>query len=570
MVAAACGKSSSTTSATPKSTTAATMKPLETTGTPGGTVKLAVEQEPTGLNWLNAADNAAWTSYLMRTVWPGAVSVNPDTTQVFNKDLVTSVELTNKSPQTVVYKINPAAVWSDGQPITADDFIYYWTAQNGKATTNVPDPDNPGHNKPLYEAAGTTGYEDIASVTGSDNGKTVTAVFDKPFADWMGLWDFLLPKHAFAAAGGGDPAKGFNSGFKVETLKLANVVSGGPYMVTAYNKGQSMTLERNPKYWGKPGLVDKIIAPFITDATQQPRAVDNEEADVAFPQAQLDLVKQFQALQSKGVTSEIGFGAFWEHLDFNQTNPDLKSLNVRKAIALSINRALIVKALPAKASSEAQVLNNRMFFPGKPHYQDNGAAYAKQDLTAAAKLMKGAGYTKSGAFWTKNGKRLSLRLSWKDPNPRRQQECQLIQAQLKQLGIDVVLTPKPSHAFLDAGDFDMALFGWTGSAALSANTSIYVAGGGQNYSKNNDPKIKTLFDQANVDLDPVSRAKTMNDIDKQLWLDLPQIPLFQVPEIIVSRTSKGAIKGAPAVHNVRYNGYDGPTWNASGWFVTAG
>jgi len=334
------------------------------------------------------------------------------------------------------------------------------------------------------------------------------------------------------------------------------VVSGGPYVVTSYVKGQSMTLERNPKYWGKPPLLDKIIWPFITDATQQPSAVRNQEADVAFPQAQLDLLKQFQQLP--GVTSTVGFGTFWEHLDFNQTNADLANVNVRKAIAKAIDRSLIVKALPGKFDASAQVLNNRIYFPGNPNYQDHGAGYTAQDIKGAQKLLATAGYKLSGLYYAKNGKPLNIRLAWRDPNPRRQQTAQLIQAQLKLAGIQVTLAPKPDFTFLDAGDFDMALFGWTGGSSLSSNTAIYVDGGGQNYTKNKDPKIKALFDQGNVDLDKVNRAKTMDQIDQQVWTDMMTLPLFQVPEMIVNRDN---------VHNVRYDGYDGPTWNMSQWFV---
>ena len=72
-----------------------------------------------------------------------------------------SATVTSSSPQTVVYKINPKAVWSDGTPITADDFIYNWQAQSGNpAYTDV-------GGKP-YDAASTSGYNQIQSVVGSD------------------------------------------------------------------------------------------------------------------------------------------------------------------------------------------------------------------------------------------------------------------------------------------------------------------------------------------------------------------------------------------------------------------
>jgi peptide/nickel transport system substrate-binding protein len=536
LVAAACGGNGGSDSGGSSDTTTADQKA-------GGTVLFAAEQEPTSLNWLTSADNAAWTSYIMGQVWPGVQYSKPDGTITTNENLVTSVELTNKSPQTVVYKIDPKAVWSDGTPITVEDFKFYAEAQSGKDEN--------------YDPAGTTGYEDIQSIVGSDNGKTVTVTFTKPFADWKALFDYIFPAHYFKAKGGGDPVKGWVEGFKVENLgDLSGFVSGGAYTVTEYKTGQSMTLSKNAKYWGEEGLLDKAVFPFITDGTQQPAALENKEADVIFPQAQLDLVQQVKNIT--GIKSTVGFGTFWEHMDMNFTNKHLGDLKVRQALAKALDRSEIVTRLPGQFSDKAQVLDNRIYFPGSKNYEPHGKAdYGKRDLAAAKKLLTDAGYT-TGAdgIAAKGGDKLSLKLVWRDPNPRRQQTAQLVQSQLKEAGFDIVLSPQPDFTFLEAGAFDIALFGWTGGTVLSSNTSIYVAGGGQNYSKNEDPVIKELFDKANVELDDAKRAGLMNDVDKQLWKDLPTIPLFQVPEFLASRET---------VVGPTYNGYQGPAWNLPKW-----
>ena len=71
-------------------------------------------------------------------VWPQAFIVNNKLQPVLNSQLLESASVTSSSPQTVVYKLNPKAVWSDGTPITADDFIYNWQAQSGNpAYTDV-------------------------------------------------------------------------------------------------------------------------------------------------------------------------------------------------------------------------------------------------------------------------------------------------------------------------------------------------------------------------------------------------------------------------------------------------
>ena len=144
--------------------------------TSGTEIVFAAEQEPTNLNWLTAADNAAWTQYIMSLVWPGAIYGGTDGALEQNEDLVTSIELTSEDPQVVTYEINPDANWSDGEPITADDFAFMWEAQSDAESAFAP--------------AGTNGYEAIESVEGSEDGKTVTVTFAEPYADWRALFDF--------------------------------------------------------------------------------------------------------------------------------------------------------------------------------------------------------------------------------------------------------------------------------------------------------------------------------------------------------------------------------------------
>src|SRR5262249_38058362 len=152
-----------------------------------------------------------------------------------NSDLMVSAELTNQSPQTVVYKIQPNAVWNDGTAISADDFTLGWKWNSGDkahCTKCVP--------------ASTSGYELIKSIVGSDNGKTATVTFQdgKVYADWKGLFstDGLYPAH-LATKQGFDLSKpeGVNSAsdwFSTEVPKW----SGGPFVIDTFNKGQSIVL----------------------------------------------------------------------------------------------------------------------------------------------------------------------------------------------------------------------------------------------------------------------------------------------------------------------------------------
>ena len=152
---------------------------------------------------------------------------------------MTSASVVKANPQTVVYQINPKAAWSDGVPISASDFIYAWQAQSG----NPKFKDAGG--KPFLPAS-SAGYNQIASVTGSNGGKTVTVVYSKPYGDWQSLFSQanpLLPAHIAQKVG-------FDSGYA--SFSPSVDISGGPYMIQSYAKGEDLVEVRNPHYWARP------------------------------------------------------------------------------------------------------------------------------------------------------------------------------------------------------------------------------------------------------------------------------------------------------------------------------
>jgi hypothetical protein len=126
-----------------------------------------------------------------RRLWRrrGVYRLHPDYSVQLNKDLMDSATQTSEDPQTIVYKIKQNAAWSDGTPVSADDLEYLWRNLNGSVKGN--------------DVASTTGYDQIESVEGSDNGKTVTVVFKEPFTDWKSLFYGLLPARYMAEVPGG-------------------------------------------------------------------------------------------------------------------------------------------------------------------------------------------------------------------------------------------------------------------------------------------------------------------------------------------------------------------------------
>jgi peptide/nickel transport system substrate-binding protein len=226
----------------------------------GGTLSYAADQEPTGFNYNTSKDNGTSVLNVTINMFPPVFRLHPDYSVQLNKELMDSAEQTSTDPQTIVYKIKPEAVWSDGTPVSADDFVYVWKNLNGSIKGN--------------DVAATTGYDQIESVKGSDNGKTVTVVFSEPFTDWKSLFYGLLPAEYMAKVPGG-----WNTGLDKSPEKIP---VNGPYAVSAWEQGQSLTLARDDKYFGPKAHLDSVDHP-AGDAAEQRGRPDP-------PQRQLDLV----------------------------------------------------------------------------------------------------------------------------------------------------------------------------------------------------------------------------------------------------------------------------------------
>jgi peptide/nickel transport system substrate-binding protein len=256
-------------------------------------VRVAEIDEPSGFNPNTSKDATPWVQNVVATVYPSVFRVHPDFSVHLDQTFMAGAELTSQDPQTITYRIRPDATWSDGVPITADDFRYLWQHLNG---TN-----------PKLDALSTVGYDRIERVTGSADGKTVTAVFNQRFAEWRALFANLLPAHYVRRQPGG-----WNHGLDKHPQRIP---SGGPFRIAGFHQGATVTLRRNDRYWGAKAHLDRIVIRLVPDSEAQLDALRNHEADLISPAPTADLVNHIKQLP--GVRSQAGPSLGFEHLTFN-------------------------------------------------------------------------------------------------------------------------------------------------------------------------------------------------------------------------------------------------------------
>lgn len=549
LIFAACGgdDDDGTTADNPDESTPETQPADELTE--GGTVTYASDQEPTGWNVNTSNDSLAALNWMSVIVLPSPFIIEPDFTVQLDENLMESAEQTSDDPQTIEYVIKEEAVWNDGTPVSAEDFIYYWEMSNG---TNEE-----------VDIASTTGYDQIESVEPGDNDKTVVVTFAEPFADWQGLFGNLMPAHIL------QDVTGWNDSLDGENVPE---FSAGPFMWSAYEPGASVTMVPNDQYWGPQPVLDELVVRFGIDAPNVPAALENGEIDLAYPQPQIDLVQQIEALAPE-IDSQINFGLTFEHLDFNFLNPHLGKLEVRQAIAYGLDREDLVARTVQQFDERGEVLNNRLWLTGQPEYQDNAGDYTF-DPEQARSLLEGAGYTEGsdGIYTHPEDGKLSLRISTTGGNALRENTEEIIQSQLGDVGIDIQIDNREGAEVFDlffpeSGDFadanyDLALFAWVGTPfVVSSSKSLYECGGGQNNMSYCNEEVAPLFDQAFGSTDRDEAVELMNQVDQILWEDMATLPLYTKPTFLPFRTSVANIVDNPT--------NQGPLWNAQMWGITA-
>jgi glutathione transport system substrate-binding protein len=507
----------------------------------GGSITMALEKDVPNFNSISSDGTQLETQMVVNGIFPTTFVQLPDFTVRINNDLLDSAEVTKSSPQTVVYKIKQNASWSDGKPITADDFIFNWKAQSGA---------DPG-----FSAATSTGYEDIQDVKGSDGGKTVTVTFSKPFADWQSLFGVLLPAHVLQA---GNAQQMFNEG----PADIAKV-SGGPFVLADVVPNKSITLKRNDHYYGPRAHLDSVVFSIVTDANSEPQALANNEVQAIYPQPQIDLVGNVRRIGDK-ITYEQGLGPNFEHLDVNLGNPFLSALPLRKAILTAVDRNQVLAATVKQFSKDIGPLNNRMFIEGQAGYQDNVTqeGLGSGNVDAAKKILTDAGYRiEPGRLLDPAGKQVPpLKALYAEGNPIRQQELELVQRAVQPLGLTLQISSTDDFGATVFGqhDFDLVVFGWVGTPfPSSTNKSIYSTDGGQNAGGYSNPQVDKALTDAASEPDPAKAAVLLNDADKQLSRDAVTLPLYQKPTFLAYYKTYG---------NIRNNSTSiGPTYNIGQW-----
>jgi peptide/nickel transport system substrate-binding protein len=462
-------------------------------GSEGNNLIAAYDQEPPSLNPFTS--DALATNDMVQPVLDKPYEIQPDLT--YAPQLAEGEpEVVSQDPFTVEYRLKEGLQWSDGEPLTSADALYTYE--------QIMNPDN--------QIITREGWDLIENFETPDE-RTVRMVFSEPYALWQTLLGgsnaFIIPEHVYAE-------EDFNTAMNDE------IVGSGPFQFSEFRRGESLTVERNPNYWGEKPPLESATFRFIPDTNTNITALQSGEVSFIRPAPDVGLMERLENID--GATTETANGTQWEHIAFNLEEVD--NLQLRQAVAYGINREQITKDI--LQGQDVPPLLSIVVPEQEQFYKPSWEIY-NHDPDRARGLVQEA---------EDAGVEPTITFSTTSDNALRETLQEIVQQQMEDIGVTVEIKNYSAEQFFGEitlnGDFQMGEWAWIATpepdlVPLFASTGIPPDG--QNYYRYDNPEVTQLLEEYQRTIDEQRQGELVQQATDIMAEDVPLIPLYQRPEI---------------------------------------
>ena len=451
--------------------------------------------------------------------------------------------------RTVTIKLNENAKWTDGTPITADDFVFTY-----QMATN---PANAGVN--------TAPFDQVESVTAPD-AQTVVVTFKQAYGPWLTtLWRYLLPAHILK------PVFDAQGSIANAEWNRAPTVGCGPFVFKSWEAAKEARFAANENYWlGRPRLTE-IITSFLGSDDAKAAALKGGQADLAtFLVNTAAYLKDLRTAGMQTVPVNSGYIEGWSFmLDPTNGHPALQDVRVRQAIAHALDREGMRQAIMGGAPELAASL-----WENTPYADPNLQPYP-YDPEKAKQLLDEAGWVDSNGDGTRDKDGVDLILSQVVlKNDARMGIQQAAKAQLAAVGIKLDPFDVDSTTFFLAfdsagpiatGQYDIFEYAPRTNNYPDPGTLDYLCARipsqqnpqGENWSFLCDQELDALLQQGGAEIDYQKRQQIFQQISKKIYEQAYFIAFWTDPDFWVAN---------PRLNGVRLSGVT-PFFNAAEWTV---
>lgn len=500
------------------------------------TVTVAIDADLNTMDYEIATDG---NSFIMQSlVMSGLTELAAD-----GSPLPELAESWDVSDDGLVYTFHLAdAKWSNGDPVTASDFVYAWQRL-----------DNPDTASEYAFILDTVHIANAAAVNAGEADPSelgVKAVDDKTLEVTLTLpCDFFLSLLAFPSF------FPLNQKFYEEqgdqfALSPDNLLYCGPYTMTGYQQGSEYTFEKNPDYFKADQMtdyVDKIVFRYLQDT--QSAMLDYQSGNLDVVKLQGDQVDQYSG--TEGFTNRMTGYLWYLSIDFNTSvhpeNSQFANLNLRKAMSLAIDRDTIAANVLKDGSIGADGLipKDLATGPSGEDFREENGKLTEYNLDQAKEY-----YAK--ALEELGTDTVSFELLYEDSEASKA-VAEYIQSNLKAIGMDVTLNSKPKKTrlqLMNDKDYNVALTRWGPDYAdpetyFDLFTTDNTANNSGSYS---NADYDALVKAAGSGEDATDSAKRWQD-----YLDAEKIIVQDDPGVIPVYQNGGAMMINPKVTGIEFH-----------------
>lgn len=442
----------------------------------------------------------------------------------------------SRDGRTIVYHLRPSVRWSDGVPVTADDVL--WTLHA------ILDPNNP---VPSHE-----GYDLIDRAYAKDphtvvfHLKHAWAPAATTFFSYGFRPQFVLPKHVLEK----------QTPLAQAPFNAAPTVGDGPYTFVSWRRGESLQYVANARYWrGKPAIarLDIRVIPDPQTNLVMLRS-GNLDWNLIAP------VQQRTLTNARDVAFRYVPTAVVAGLTFNLSHAPLDDVRVRRAIAMSIDRANISEKITLGRYPVTNVIQPQFSWAYDPSVKEPG-----YDPRAADALLDAAGWRRGpNGMRAKNGKPLAIVYVQFPESMTGVRVATAVQAELRDRGIAVEVKSVsnaqlflPRTGTLATGQYDMAYVPFT-MGSDPDDSSILACHAPSNYMRYCNAQVDRLEKSALASSSQSERKAIYGRIARQVAADVPILYLFNADYIYAYRRQLGGF----------YPNAFLPTWNTFQWVIS--
>jgi len=443
------------------------------------------------------------------------------------------------SPDQKVYtfKLRDGIKWSDGQPVTAQDFVFAFqrlmdpktAAQYAylQYTIHNAEKINKGEIKDLTQL-GVKAIDD----------KTLEITLENPTPYFlnalMHYTAYPLPKHVVEAKGD-------------QWVKVENIVTNGPYKPVEWVPGSHVSNVKNDQYYdAKDVKIDKVNFYTLEDQSAALKRYRAGEFDIltSFPADQYEWIQK----NLPGQAHVVPFLGTYYYV-MNATKPPFNDKRVRQALSMAVNREVI----GPKILGTGELPMYSWVPPGTANYGE--PAYVswkdepyKQKVEEAKKLLKEAG------FGPDHPLKAQLRYNTNDNHKR---IAVAIAAMWKPLGVDIELyntETKVHYDEMQRGQVEIGRAGWLADYNDPINfLNLLSTGVEMNYGRWSNKDYDALIKQGNEEIDLKKRAEIYKKAEQLALDDSAAIPIYYyVSQNIVAPKVQGFVDNIQDIHRTRW------------------